>query len=225
MSLPKITCLILMVMACALLFSTPSSAADDSQKGLGGFYIGVLAGYGTGSYTSAINNAVDHEPSGGLFGGKAGFSHVAGSLMVGIEGDVSYSAIDGEDTITLLDYKSDLSHDVTMLSTIRGRVGGVFGNAMVYGTAGVAFGRVDNAIRVTFHGLEVGSDTQTSSHTGWTAGVGLEYAASERISFGGEYLRVDMSPEEIVMDIGGYKATDKGDLNLNTFRFGLNIHF
>jgi len=213
---------ILAILTGVLFCSAPAHAQDDA---FGGFYVGVVGGYASGSLTSDLTDEIDHEPSGGMFGGKAGFNYVAGALAVGFEGDLAWTSIGGDDTITVLDFRSDVESDVTLLSTIRGRVGGVFGRAMIYGTGGVAIAQMDSTITVTYRGTRVGSASNESTHLGWTLGAGAEFALSDRLSISGEYLRVDFSKEEIVMDIDHFVQTDKGNLDLNTIRFGLNILF
>ena len=84
---------------------------------------------------------------------------------------------------------------------------------------------LDNKLVVSYNGQHVGSDEESSFHTGWTAGVGVEFPITQNIALGAEYLYIDMGKEEVTMNIGGYPITDKGDLNLNTIRLGIKYRF
>lgn len=202
-----------------------TAQAQGIPTGLTGFHVGILAGYADGSYQSDMSESIDHEPSGAFGGLQLGWGRPFGGLYFGVVGDVAYSQIEGDDSITLQDYKSDVEHDVNYLATVRARLGGMAGSALIYGTAGLAFADLDNRLVVTYHGQEVGRDEESSSHTGWTAGVGVELQISPKVSFGAEYLYVDMGDEKVSMEIGGYPVTDEGDLNLNTLRLGVNFRF
>jgi len=213
------------ILAALMVYAGPAQAQDEGQKGLSGFYVGALAGYADGTYQSDISEEVDHEPAGALLGFQVGWSRSFGSFIFGIDGDIAYTSIDGEDSITLMDYKSDVSHDINYLSTLRARFGGMAGRALIYGTAGLAVADLDNKLVVSYMGQEVGRDEESSFHTGWTAGLGVEFPITPKISFGAEYLYIDMGKEKVSMEIGGYPVVDKGDLNLNTIRLGINFRF
>ena len=96
---------------------------------------------------------------------------------------------------------------------------------MIYGTAGLAFADLDNQLVVSNSGQEVGRDEESSHHTGWAAGAGVEFPLTPRISITAEYLYMDMEEEEVTVDIGGFPFTDQGDLNLSTLRFGVSFRF
>ena len=71
----------------------------------------------------------------------------------------------------------------TWLSTARGRVGYAFDRWLPYLTGGGAFGRVN---------IGNASGTVDETKTGWTAGVGLEYAFLGNWTAKIEYLHVDL---------------------------------
>ncbi|MBN2438323.1 MAG: porin family protein [Deltaproteobacteria bacterium] len=203
----------------------PAQAQGVGQKGLSGFYVGALIGYATGEYSSDMSEQVDHEPTGGLLGVQMGWSLSSGPMIFGIDADIARTNIEGEDSITMMGYKSDVSHDINYLGTVRGRVGFMAGPVLIYGTAGLAMADLDNKIVVSYNGQLIGSDEQDSWHTGWTVGAGIEYPITPNFSVGAEYLYIDMGREEVTMNIGGYPATDKGDLNLNVARLGFKFRF
>jgi outer membrane immunogenic protein len=221
----KLFGIIALFLVALTMYAGPVQAQDEGQKGLSGFYVGALVGYAKGEYSSDMSAEIDHEPSGGLLGVQMGWSRPVGPVILGIDGDIAYTKIEGEDSITLMGYKSDVEHDVNYLGTLRARLGVMAGPMLIYGTAGFAFADLDNRLVVSYYGQRVGSDEASSWHKGWTAGLGVEYPITPNIALGAEYLYVDMGKEEVTMSIGGYPVTDKGDLNLNTFRFGIKYRF
>jgi len=212
-------------LAALTMYAGPAQAQDVGQKALSGFYVGALVGYADGTYSSDTSAEIDHEPSGGLLGVQMGWSRPSGPIIFGIDGDIAYTKIEGEDTITLQGFKSDVTHDINYLGTLRARLGFMAGPVLIYGTAGLAVADLDNKIVVSYNGQHVGSDEESSWHTGWTAGVGVEYPITPNLALGAEYLYIDMGKEEVTMNIGGYPMTDKGDLNLNTIRLGVKYRF
>jgi outer membrane immunogenic protein len=216
---------VVLFLAALTMFASPVQAQNIGQKGLSGFYIGALVGYGTGEYSSDMSEQIDHEPTGGLLGVQMGWSLSSGPMIFGIDADLARTNIEGEDSITMMGYKSDVSHDINYLSTVRARVGVMAGPVLIYGTAGLAMADLDNKIVVSYNGTLVGRDEQDSWHTGWTVGLGVEYPITPNISIGADYLYIDMGREEVTMHVAGYPITDKGDLNLNTARLGFKFRF
>lgn len=89
-------------------------------------------------------------PDGLIVGGQAGYNWQSGSLVLGIEGDVSFADWSHNRTVFDTDegdffgpYEerafAKTSADVEMLASIRGRLGMAFDNVLVYGTGGVAW--------------------------------------------------------------------------------------
>src|ERR1700745_587048 len=58
-----------------------------------GFYIGINGGGGFGS--STWDSTGSRDVSGGVIGGTAGYNFQFGQVVVGIEGDVDWSGING----------------------------------------------------------------------------------------------------------------------------------
>jgi len=221
----KRSCVMTIFLVLVMMFAVPVQAQDLGQKGLSGFYVGALVGYANGKYASDMSAEIDHEPDGGLFGIQVGWSHPVGPIILGIDGDIALTKIEGEDSITLMGFKSDVTHDVNYLSTIRARLGFMAGPVLIYGTGGLAMADLDNKLVVSYYGQHIGSDEKSSWHAGWTVGGGLEFPITPNLALGAEYLYVDMGKEEVTMNIGGYPVTDKGDLDLHTFRFGIKYRF
>jgi len=207
----------------AVVLATVMSGSAQAQ--MTGFYAGALAGHASGSYKSDASPSIDHSPSGQFLGVQLGWNQHSGSLILGVDGDLAFASVKGNDSITASGFKSDVSSDMNYLGTLRARVGGMAGSTMIYGTAGFALANLDNKLLVTAGSTEVGRDKKSSTHTGWTVGAGVEFPITPKISLAGDYLHIDMQKEQVTMHIGTFPFTDKGDLNLNTFRVGLNFRF
>jgi outer membrane immunogenic protein len=76
--------------------------------------------------------------------------------------------------------------DVSRLITLRGRVGFAMDRTLIYGTAGFA--------RANVRGYNPGTATVTGdgSRSGWSAGLGIEHALTDRFTIRAEYLHTDL---------------------------------
>jgi outer membrane immunogenic protein len=182
-----------------------------------GFYVGVHAGYGWGEMTSANDATIDHEPTGGLFGGQIGYNWQINQFVFGLEGDLAYSTIDGDDTSTFGAFTINGDHKMKYLGTVRARAGLAHDRFLFYVTGGFAWAKVDGNLTVV--GVISGSDTLNLR--GWTAGGGIEYAFTRNWTVRAEYLYVDFQKETSTMNLG-FPFSDQVDKNLNIVRLGLN---
>jgi len=162
-----------------------------------GPYIGAQIGYGWGNATGSGT-----KPSGVIGGLHAGYNWQTGGLVLGGEADVTFSG--AEDTFASWKFTNP------WFSTIRGRAGIAMNNILFYGTVGLAIGE----LKAT---TPYGSESKT--HTGWTAGVGLEVAMTQNWSARAEYLYLDLSER-------GYAVTGVSNgLDMNQLRLGVSYRF
>jgi outer membrane immunogenic protein len=137
-----------------------------------GFYVGGNAGWGWGS-------ALGTDPSGYLIGLQAGYNfQYASGLLAGIESDIAISGIDGS--------SGGSNFGLDYLGTVRGRLGLASDRLLVYGAAGLAYGRGD---------LTTGGLSNEQTHLGWTIGGGVEAMIAPNITARLEYLYVDLGSE------------------------------
>ena len=142
-----------------------------------GFYIGGNVGYGEADFEHGADLVrYDFDPvlgvfapgvaaslsngftADGLIGGvQAGYNWQVNSLVFGLEGDISFADWSHESVAfdnpldafgIAADVEGIVSADIDLLASIRGRVGMAFGNALVYGTGGVAFADAKARLRV-----------------------------------------------------------------------------
>jgi outer membrane immunogenic protein len=179
-----------------------------------GFYVGINGGYmwGKTEFTGVGGGTFSTSPNGWLVGGTVGFNYQVGSWVVGFEGDYNWVDLDGTDASAICGTSCQFKN--TWLSTARGRVGYAFDRWLPYLTGGGAFGRVN---------IGNASGTVDETKTGWTAGVGLEYAFLGNWSGKIEYLHVDLGSATCGVSIctTGISA----DYTADIIRAGINYKF
>ncbi|RAI39137.1 outer membrane protein [Rhodoplanes roseus] len=161
-----------------------------------GPYVGVNLGYQFGSSALSMN------PSGIVGGVQGGYNYQIGQFVIGAETDFQFSG--AEDTFAAYKFSNP------WFGTLRGRAGFAMNNVLLYGTAGFAYGRGE----VEWFGW-----SQTKTHTGWTAGAGIEVAFTQNWSARAEYLYVDLEKQNYTML--GLNA----GIESSIVRFGLNYRF
>lgn len=185
-------------------------------SGWGGFYAGVSGGYGFGNATIApAPGAQASNGTGGWnLGGQAGYNADMGGFILGAEADLQWSSINYSEAVAGGTFKAG----VDFYGTLRGRAGMAFGQVMPYVTGGIAAGRgtvtLDNGVNTS----------QSATHMGWTAGVGLEAQATQNISIKAEYLYVDLGTQtynNLPAPIGNIDATQR----FSVVRAGVNYKF
>jgi outer membrane immunogenic protein len=232
------------------LFSTPSTAADLwGQERYGsikdapivpvftwtGFYAGVDVGLATGDTNEQVK--VDDDPlleallrtgfdvNGPIYGGHVGYNYQSGSWVVGIEGTFSGTDIDGDSPCVFV---LSCSADVDWIGTVEGRIGYGFGRSLIYARGGVAWG--DVSTRAIFLDPSIFNVRSDETHTGWTAGLGFEYAISDFVIARIEYSHIDLGSETHTLDasfdgdpIGSVPASV--DMEIDTVKVGVSVKF
>jgi outer membrane immunogenic protein len=132
----------------------------------GGAYVGGHLGAVWSSGDATIRTTSTDLGETSAYGGvHAGYNFQQGSFVYGLEGDVGFA-----------------SH-VDYLASVRGRLGVAAGNALLYGTGGVAFVGTNYAPVVNAVKFDLG-ETQT----GFVVGGGAEFKLNPRWSVGVEGL-------------------------------------
>jgi outer membrane immunogenic protein len=223
-----------------------------------GFYVGANVGYGWSANNdgaqlsdfppSAPTFAIGQTPTSlgfrqkGVIGGaEVGFNWQTASLVYGVEADISATDIKGSGTfffpgsILGAPETTTVSSKLDWLSTIRGRLGFTpVDRLLIFGTAGVAFGQVNNALSVIASQpgfLAVTSGSNRSTRVGWVAGLGTQYAVTNDIFVKAEWLYYDLgtssvSANEVLngsITPTGFSSSVK--TNGNIVRFGFDYRF
>jgi outer membrane immunogenic protein len=154
-------------------FGPPASpAAFAPAYNWAGFFLGGTVGYGIGRNDSTFTEragaeAFDLSPRGFDAGGILGYNWQFGSWVVGLEGDFQGST--GSGYLTSLSDGTTIDQKLSWFGTARARLGYSVGQALIYGTGGVAFGEVKE-------GITQGATSASFSHTksGFAVGGGIE---------------------------------------------------
>jgi outer membrane immunogenic protein len=188
-----------------------------------GFYAGLNGGYAWGSGDSTfVDNGVvaGHldaiDPDGWFGGGQIGYNAQFGSFVLGVEGDIQGTGIDGSsnDNIGVNAFRT--SSDLNWFSTLRARAGFAADRVLIYATGGVAWADVDFTLDDGVARYS-GGDTLT----GYTVGGGVEWALANNWTVKGEYLYIGLDDAKF----RGGGTTAKYDTDFHTVRFGLNYKF
>ena len=181
---------------------------------------------------------------GWVVGGQAGYNWQYGRWVTGFEVDGSATRIRGEATPLVRNLGAgasitdSLGDDVKYLGTVRARVGGAvpFANTdvLLYGTAGLAWERLNRAENTFIVAPPVTVLTQTVTprdHFGWVAGAGGEVRLGATGWIGRvEYLHYDFGTVEqattqTVTGAAGSYADKGGRQTIDIVRGGLSYKF
>ncbi|MGD0641344.1 MAG: outer membrane protein [Roseiarcus sp.] len=215
-----------------------------------GFYVGANAGWaslddhgspfcvapggvlnGAGCITNDVLGA-HANANGFLAGAQAGYNWQANQIVLGLETDFQGAALKGSvNTVAGLPANSNFVADerLSWLGTARGRLGFlVTPTLLLYGTGGLAYGRVNVDQNTIFPGVQYPSSA-SATKAGWTAGGGVEYAISNNWTVKAEGLFYDLGS---ISTSGGPVPAVTGFLGGKTFsvegaiaRAGLNYKF
>jgi outer membrane immunogenic protein len=190
-----------------------------------GLYVGVTAGGAQGETRFADSAASNPFDIDGINAGTTiGYNlQLHRNLVVGVEADFSFSHISGSfgpgelgqpngDEFSCV--PGACTTDVNWFGTVRGRIGYAVNSVLIYGTGGLAYGRVKSQI-------ETNSFFQArDTNVGWTAGGGVEYPFAPGWSAKVEYLHVDLGSTE-KHGVVNFKS----DVEFDVVRAGLNYRF
>jgi outer membrane immunogenic protein len=197
---------------------------------LSGFEVvgSAIASQGTGSACPDDNGFIG--------GGQVGYNWQFTNWVISLETDIQgASNNNNQDTITNVGTFQFLGlpvsstgtitseKDLRWLGTVRGRLGFLAAPSfLVYGTGGLAYGKVDATTTVS-EGLGFGgavppfgaSGSFSDTRTGWTAGGGVEWMFAPNWSVKAEYLYYDL----------GQVTWSSANLNQFVLSFVNNIEF
>ena len=153
--------------------------------------------WGGDFFTCTFSNS--QTATGVLGGAQIGYNFQAGNWVYGLEADFDLSSARKETTgpnpaYTFFGNWTNKT-GVEALGTARLRLGYAFDRALVYATGGLAYGKMVNKFQAGNGGAGY-TWSETNWRTGWTAGGGLEYMLTDRLSIKGEALYYDLGEED-----------------------------
>jgi outer membrane immunogenic protein len=207
-----------------LIVDDPEAIAAAANYDWSGAYVGVFAGAGGGDVTlepGGLADPLDLAAGGWLAGVRAGVNAEAGVLVFGAEADLAKTWIGGDGSATEGLNSLDYSYDLDWLGTVTGRLGYAADTLLLYAKGGLAAGGVRSALTPTAPlpaPPPVSADTVA---TGWTVGLGTEFAFSENATAGIEYDFVSLGTQ---FDYDDATTTDARQ-DLHIVKLGVNYGF
>lgn len=212
------------VAGLALACVAPAGAADMGAKApalapafsWARCYVGAHAGYGWGRSDQGGDIVTS---TGGLAGVQAGCNwQAAASLIVGVEGDLSWSGMRGNgDFFDVFNYSYTTRNlwdaDLTL------RLGLPVDRALIYVKGGGAYGAFSADYREP--ATPANNDAVSYNKVGWLIGVGLEYALASNWSAKVEYNYVDFGRSTVNWPTGAQQTGETKQV----VKFGVNYLF
>ena len=202
------------------LVDIPSAAAFDWT----GFYAGIYAGYGAGRATSTnvVNASVENiDARGGLLGATLGANAQFDSFVLGVEGDVGWSGVNGSQAC-VNSPGFDCLGRMTWVGSGKLRGGVAIDRLLVFGTAGLAVGGLTAETSPA-----PGGSTGTFSSTvwGWTVGAGAELAVTDAISVKAEYAYYDFATVQAPLNTLANTGAVDIKSHAHVAKLGVNYRF
>jgi outer membrane immunogenic protein len=155
------------------------------------------------------NVSFGQSKSGFIGGGQAGYNWQTGSFVLGVETDFDGTTLSRSRSVigpSFVDnnfvndnFTANGSVRLNWLGSTRARVGWAVtpdNRLMIYGTGGVAYGGGSAHLNIfdadPANGFIWSSGSNSATRTGWTIGGGVEYAITNNIILGAEYLYYDL---------------------------------
>lgn len=200
-------------MAADAVYEAPAAPVADVAPAFSwnGFNIGIQGGYGWYNQDVSGGGATDTADfDGGLLGGFVGYNYDLGNnWVVGLEADFEKSWADGSADLG----GPDVEYGFDWQGSVRGRVGYAFDRALIYGTAGWAYGSGYLDIPAF--------SSEKETFNGYTVGVGLDYAFTDMMFGRVEYRYTDFGNKDF--SLGG--ASVNSDVDQHAIRVGLGVKF
>ena len=181
-----------------------------------GFYIGGHGGYGWGDadWAFTTGTATSHDVDGYVAGIHTGFNWQFGHWVLGIEGSVSKTGMDGSSTCPVAAVRCETEIDHFWRAGARAVVAvGATGNWLLYGTGGFARAYVPSRTVVIATGANTAGDK--THHHGWYGGAGIEWGVSPNFTIGVEAFHVSMDAEGHFLPGGAVVAGSTRNIDLD----------
>jgi len=213
-------------------YKTPAIAPQYDWTG---FYLGAHALYNWSHNDFQTENTANgqefapgsNDTSAARFGGQIGYDYMLPSRWVlGVVADIS-SGRDRTNTFASPTVTTQTESDNIVAGTFRARAGYAFDTLLLYGTAGGTWNDGHNT-RTQIAG-QVGNagagtvETASTSHIGWTAGAGLDYAFARNWDVFAEYRFVGNPDVTVTFPIAQRSTTN--DVTTNVVEIGVNYRF
>jgi outer membrane immunogenic protein len=182
-----------------------------------GFYVGGNAGLNFGQFSGNGTNYFGNS-FGGLYGVTAGYNYQSGNLVAGLEGDIDFGSVNGQN------YPFPGAHasgNVTGEGSLRVRFGYALDRALLYVTGGYTGANLKGSL-ADFSAAPNLYASQSAYLNGFVIGAGMEYALTNNISVKAEYLFNDYGYAPY---FSGTRDSMLSGAYLSSLKAGINYHF
>src|SRR5690606_16935655 len=171
-----------------------------------GFYGGLQAGWGWSDFDINDGLGLDEtiDMDGGFVGGVIGAQWQWNWMVVGVEGDLNWSGVEGDESGPGF---GNLDGKINWFGSLNAKLGIAIDRVLPYAVGGVAFAGAE-----TGQTLAGGSSDDDQTLVGWTLGAGLDYAVTDNIIVGLQYKYYDFGDADFDLE-GGFTDRD-GDLTM-----------
>lgn len=188
-----------------------TAAASQPAYNWSGLYIGAHGGFlrADQEFTIDTSPTVLGKPDSAFVGLQFGYwAPLSRNWLYGFEADISFAGGD-------FDTATGARTQFDRFGTARTRIGYANGPWLLFASGGLAWSRISmNDIPTTFTPLNT-----KHSFVGWSGGLGVEYALSQRWSVRAEYLYVDLGSNS--ENFFGFLRVDP-EVSFSAIRLGLN---
>jgi outer membrane immunogenic protein len=218
--------------------------AYGPQHSWAGLYVGGSAGYGSGeldrtrtqdvvwgmgNVTQSFRGESSRDLDGAIYGAHIGYNWQFGHIVAGLE--ASINGTDIEDCSGICNEGGiDTRTELEWYSTAVARLGYAEGGWLLYGFGGLAWGSAKTDAKDNLPVIDFPSGPRPperisdiggggTEHVGWTAGLGVEYAFSDRLSLRAEYSHVSLGEESL--SLGSF--TDAVSMNHISDKVGIEF--
>jgi outer membrane immunogenic protein len=139
-----------------------------------------------------------------LAGAQAGYNWQRGSVVYGLEADISGTGLKSEMNTTLQSIfnpppTANTVSSIDWYGTVRGRLGWATGPVMFYATGGLAYGKTSVNSTLFDNPNSIFLNSQSSSvKAGWVAGFGIEYLWRPNLILNLGYQYVDLGSTSLI---------------------------
>lgn len=145
-----------------------------------------------------------NDDAGGSFAGvRAGYDMQFGAFVVGVAADYGVGAQgDAVTGFSTTPANYTFTRKLESIAALRARLGYAWGQALVYGTGGVARGRIENRFSTSNMANTFTATTNDDEADGYQLGGGVEYRLAPNLSVTGEYLYTSLDAGDHVIRVG-----------------------
>lgn len=171
------------------------SAQSKQGPNWAGFYLNNRSSSGSAGipWTSSSGAFTSPGAPSPAVSGSVGYNFQAGNFVFGLEGSLAAANFDGKFTAPIVPniaVGSGLSPNMNWTSSVTGKFGYSFGQWLPYVKGGFAAADIGSPSQSP---ATAGFTQGATERNGWTAGVGLQYQLTPKLSLGLEYLYTDLS--------------------------------